>query len=432
MTVTNTSMARRREYVRVLLMFLFLGFTMKVVSEFIHEMGHASFVLILGGRVTGMSISVEWPFTLSHTRWELQNPTDIQIALISVAGVIFDVFTSLTGQTILRTRKDIRPFLAIALFWLSFWSYLSSVVYLVMGAFYPFGDILDLIGAMPVPQLWIGTIGVVLLISFTYSLSLILRDIFARVLGLVNASEMVSYFWAILHMFFVSITIVKYGMPMPPTIAVTALVLIFVWSFFAARWLLAIVSRLRGTEVKSKLVLSTRVRSPDLTANDEARRRNQRLGYAALFSASLISLILTGYMINQYTTTYSLVMKTGIEIDVTGFDLGQGEPALNLSVKIVNPNRKDLMLRKIEFDVHLNQKYMDHQVLGQIPVVPPKSEASFDHFLLLPVDRMFTIDQALEEGKWEWQITGSGYVETLFGDTLLRFTSVSTGSPHVD
>jgi len=432
MTVTNMSMTQRREYVRFLLMFLFLGFTMKVVSEFIHEMGHASFVLILGGRVTGMSISVEWPFTLSHTRWELQNPTDIQIALISVAGIIFDVVTSLTGQTILRTRKGIRPFLAIALFWLSFWSYLSSVVYLVMGAFYPFGDVLDLIGAMPVPRLWIGTLGVVLLVSFTYSLSLILRDIFARVLGLVNASEMVSYFWAILHMFFVSITIVKYGMPMPPTIAVTALVLIFVWSFFAARWLLAIVSRLRGTKVKSKLFISTRVRSPELAANNEARRRNQRLGYAALFSAALISVILTGYMINQYTTTYSLVMKTGIEINVTGFDLGQGEPALNLSVKIVNPNRNTLKLRKIEFDVHLNQKYMDHQVLGQIPAVQPKSEASFDHFLLLPVDRMFTIDQALEEGKWEWQITGSAYVETLFGDTLLRFTSVSTRSPHVD
>jgi len=432
MTVTNMSMTQRREYVRFLLMFLFLGFTMKVVSEFIHEMGHASFVLILGGRVTGMSISVEWPFTLSHTRWELQNPTDIQIALISVAGIIFDVFTTLTGQTILRTRKDIRPFLAIALFWLSFWSYLSSVVYLVMGAFYPFGDILDLIGAMPVPQLWIGTLGVVLLVSFTYSLSLILRDIFSRVLGLVNASEMVSYFWAILHMFFVSITIVKFGMPMPPTIAVTALVLIFVWSFFAARWLLVIVSRLRGTGVKSKLVISTRVRSPDLAANNEARRRNQRLGYAVLFSAALISVILTGYMINQYTTTYSLVMKTGIEIEVTGFDLGQGEPALKLSVKIVNPNRNTLKLRKIEFDIHLNQKYMDHQVLGQIPAVQPKSEASFDHSLLLPVDRMFTIDQALEEGKWEWQITGSGYVETLFGDTLLRFTSVSTGSPHVD
>ena len=114
-------MERRREYARFLLTFLFLGFLMKVACEFIHELGHASFVLMFGGRITGMSISVEWPFTLSHTRWELQNPSDIQIALVSVAGILFDLFTSLSGQVILRTRKEIRPFSAIALFWLSFW-----------------------------------------------------------------------------------------------------------------------------------------------------------------------------------------------------------------------------------------------------------------------------------------------------------------------
>jgi len=273
---------------------------------------------------------------------------------------------------------------------------------------------------------------VILLISFTYSLSMILKGIFSSVLGLVNASEMVSYFWAILHMFFVSITIAKYGMPMPPAITVTVLVLIFVWSFFTARWLLVIVSRLRGTEVKSKLSISTRQRSLDLATDDEARRRNLRLGYAALYSVALISLMLTGYMISQYTATYSLVMKTGIEIEVTHFDLDQDEPALNLSVKIVNPNRDELMLRKIEFDIHLNQRYMGHHVFGQVPVVQPKSEGSFYHVLFLPIDRMFTIEQALEDGRWEWQITGSGYVETLFGDTLLRFRTVSTRPPHVD
>ena len=431
-SVSQTLKARRREYASFLLTFLFLGFTMKIASEFIHEMGHASFVLMFGGRVTGMSISVEWPFTLSHTRWELQNPSDIQIALVSVAGILFDVVTSLSGQAILRTRKKIRPFSAIALFWLSFWPYLSSVVYLVMGAFYPFGDVLDLIGAVSVSRFWIGAVGVVLLISNTYSLSMILKGIFSSVLRLEKASEMVSYFWALLHMFFVSITIFKYGLPTPPAVAVTVLAMIFVWSFFTARWLLVIVSRLRGMEVKSELSISTRQRSLDLAADDEARRRNLRLGYAALFSAALISLMITGYMINQYTVTYSLVMKTDIEIDVTGFDLGQDEPALNLSVKIVNPSRNDLMLRKIEFEVNLNQKYMEHQVLGQIPVVQPESEASFDYIMHLPVDRMFTIDQAFEDGRWEWQITGSGYVETLFGDTLLRFKSTSTRPPHVD
>lgn len=424
-------MERRREYVRFLLTFLFLGFLMKIASEFIHELGHASFVLMFGGRVLGMSISVEWPFTLSYTRWVLQNPSNIQIALISVAGILFDVLTSISGQTLLRTRKKIQPFPAIALFWLSFWSYLSSVVYLVMGAFCPFGDILDLICAVPIPRFWIGALGAVLLTVNTYSLSMILKGIFSSVLRLRRASEMVSYFWALLHMFFVSITIVKYGLPMPPAVTATVLALIFVWSYFTARWLLVIVSRLKGTEVKSELSVSTRQRSRELVVDDEAKRRNLKLGYAVLFSATLISLILTGYMINQYVVTYSLVMKTGIEIDVTRFDLDQEEPTLNLSVRLVNPNRNDLMLRKIEFDVHLNQKFMEHQVLGQIPIVQPESEVSFYHVLSLPVDRMFTIDQALEEGRWEWRITGSGYVETLFGDTLLRFTTVSTRPPHV-
>jgi LEA14-like dessication related protein len=215
-------------------------------------------------------------------------------------------------------------------------------------------------------------------------------------------------------------------------VTAAVLVLILVWSYFTARWLLMVVSRLKGIEVKSRLVISNRRGSRELDVDDEAHRRNLKLGYAALFSAALISLMLTGYMINQYTATYSLVMKTGIEIEVTGFDLGQEEPSLNLSVKIVNPNRDDLRLRKIEFDVKLNQKYMDHQVLGQIPVVQPESEGSFSHVLSLPAERMFTIDQALEDGEWEWQITGSGYVETLFGDTLLRFKTVSTRPPHVD
>lgn len=420
---------RRKEYARFLLTFLFLGFVMKIVSEFIHEMGHAAFVLIFGGTVTGISISVEWPFTLSHTRWKLQNPTDIQIALISVAGIVFDVTITVLGQALLITRKKISQFSAVALFWLSFWPYLGSVVYLVMGAFYPFGDILALTNVMEIPRLWIGAIGILLLITCTYSLSMILRGIFSRVLQTTMASEMVSYFWVLLHLFFVSITLVKVGLPLPPSIAMTVLALIFVWSYIIARWSMGAVSRLRGTDVRQGWSRLSRQRTVDLTAEQESRGRKMRIGYVALFSVALISTLLTGYMLNQYIATYSLVMKTELDIEVTGFDLGQGEPALNLSVKIINPNRNDLMLRKIEFDVHLNQKYMDHQVLGQIPVVQPNSEASFDHILLLPVDRMFTIEDAQEQGKWEWTVTGSGYVETSFGNTLLRFKTTKTLPP---
>ncbi len=420
---------RRKEYARFLLMFLFLGFMMKIVSEFIHEMGHASFVLLFGGRIMGMSISVEWPFTLSHTRWELVDPSNIQIALISVAGILIDLITSISGQIVLKTRKNIEPFFAISLFWLSFWPYLSSVVYLVMGAFYPFGDILTLIGAVPVPRFWIGALGMVLLISFTYSLSTILKGIFSSVLQMEKASDMVSYFWALLHLFFVSIILVKVGLPLPPSIAMTVLALIFVWSYITARWLVGAVSRLRGTEVRQGWSRLSRQRTVDLTAEQESRGRKMRIGHVALFSIALISTLLTGYMLNQYIATYSLVMKTEIDIEVTHFDYSRGEPVLNVSVRIVNPNQIELQLHKIEFDIRLNQKYMDHQVIMQIPLVKSESHANFSYSMILPQDRMFTIEDAQEQGKWEWTVTGSGYVETLFGDTLIRFETTKTLPP---
>lgn len=402
---------------------------MKIASKFIHEMGHATFVLLLGGTVTGMSISVEWPFTTSYTRWELQDPSSLQIGLISIGGILFDVLTTISGQAILVFKKKINQFSAVALFWLSFWSYLSSVVYLVMGAFYPFGDILALTNDIAVPRLWIGVVGFALLISNTYSLSMILREIFSGVLQTTKASDMVSYFWALLHFFFVSITIFKVGLPMPPSITMTVLALIFVWSYITARWLVVAVSRLRGTEVRPFLSSFSKKMVSDLTAEHESRDRKLRLGYVVLFSVALISTLLTGYMLNQYIATYSLVMKTEIDVEVTHFDYNQGEPTLNLSVRIVNPNQKELQLRKIEFDVYLNQKYMEHQVIMRIPTVTPESQANFIYSISLPQDRMFTIEDAREQGKWEWKVSGSGYVDTLFGDTLLRFKTTNTLPP---
>ncbi|MBA7626131.1 hypothetical protein ES703_33573 [subsurface metagenome] len=122
-------------------------------------------------------------------------------------------------------------------------------------------------------------------------------------------------------------------------------------------------------------------------------------------------------------------MKTEIDVEVTHFDYNRGEPMLNLIVRIVNPNRREIQLSKIEFDVYLNQKYMEHQVIMQIPAVTPDSQANFIYSMSLPQDRMFTIEDAIEQGKWEWEVSGSGYVDTLFGDTLLRFKTIKILPP---
>lgn len=170
-----------------------------------------------------------------------------------------------------------------------------------------------------------------------------------------------------------------------------------------------------------------------MTNEQESGDRKIKLGYMALLSVALISTLFTGYMLNQYIETYSLVMKTEIDVEVTHFDYSRGGPIrfsiLNLSVSIVNPSQKELQIRKIEFDVYLNQKYMEHQIITHIPVVIPESQATFDHTIFLPQDRMFTIEDAQEQGKWEWKISGSGYVETLFGDTLLRFKTINKLPP---
>lgn len=429
MSPSYTATERRKEYAQFLLTFVFIGFLMKVASEIIHEMGHTLFVLMFGGKILGIRIGVEWPFTLSYTTWDIANASDTQIALIAIAGILFDTLASIACQSILILRKRIRPIIAISLFWLSFWAYLSSVVYLVIGAVHPFGDVLDLITAVPVPRLWIGSVGMALLISSTYFLSVILKDLFSRVLQQTKASETVPYFWVLLHTSFVLITIVKYGLPAPPIITSTVLVLIFIWSYITARWSLAIVTHLKGSRGKTELSGLIRPRLDDMSAESEVQHRKLKLGYVALFSVALISVLLTGYMINQYVATYVVVMKTSIEVDVTNFELNSNEPLLNLSVRIVNPAPKNLTLSRIEFDVQLNQKFMVHQVIRQIPIVNPEAKITFNHALTLPLDRMFTVEDALKKESWEWRVSGSGYVETLFGETLLRFKSENTCEP---
>ncbi len=409
-------------------MFVFIGFAMKILSEFIHEMGHALTVLMLGGEILEINIRAEWPFTLSHTTWVIPNPTQMNLVMIAIAGILFETVTSILGQYVLLLRREMRPVFSISIFWLSFWTYLSSVVYLLMGAFHPFGDVLDLVNAIKVPRLLIFGIGAVFFIFCTYSLSLILRDIFSNVLDLSTASDAVSYFWASLHAFFVLVTVVTYGLPMNPTITAASMVVIFIWSYICVRWLLTFISGLRG----ERLLPQSYVRQSSLAMSSvKDPGRKIKLGYTVLFSAALLSGLLTGYMVNQYLGTYNVVMKTSITAEVVTVDVGPNDPLLNLSVSIFNPTSENMTLNRIEFDIKLNDKYMHHQVLYQIPEARPESYVTFTGAVHLPMDRMFTIEEAARNDRWEWTVSGSGYVVTMFGETLLRFESDSTCRPQV-
>jgi hypothetical protein len=421
---------RKREYARFLLAFVFLAFLMKVAGEFIHEMGHALFVEVFGGRILGIEISVEWPFTLSHTRWELADPTGFQLATIAVAGIIFDTFTTIIGQTVLLKRWVTRPLHAISVFWLSFWSYLNSVVYLVVGAFHPFGDIADLISAVATPRLLIGFIGFALLVVYTYSLSIILRGIFSMVLDRDRASEMVSIFWVALHLFFVFVTVAIYGFPMSPTVAATVLVMIFAWSYISGKWIIGAVSRLSGAGEGWKIVGFMRTGANDVVKGKADSRQRYKTGYVVLFSIAILSVLVTGYMVSQYVSAYSLIMKTDIRVEAQAFEMDSDAAYLNLTVSVFNPTKGNLSVGRIEFDVRLNDKYIEHAMLRDIPIAPPQDTTAFDYSLEIPRERWFTLDEAVSSGEWDWSVTGTGFVDTMFGETLLRFRT-SKASPPV-
>jgi len=420
---------RRRVYANYLLMFAFFGFLMKIVSEFVHEMGHVITVLILGGKILGISIRAEWPFALSYTKWTIPNPSYINLAMVAIAGILFEIVTSIIGQSILILKKNMHPTYAIPIFWLSFWTYLSPVVYLVMGAFHPFGDILDLVNVIAVPKLLIGIIGLVILIPFTYLLSLILRNIFSKIMDLSKASDMVSYFWALIYTFYIFVTIITYGMPIPPTTTVAFMLVLFIWSYICSKWVLVYISELRSNEKirRVKYFKSLAIYSASHKKSD----RKLNLAYTIIFLAATISVILTAYTINQYLSTYNIVIKTGIEIEVVNIDINSNEPSLNLGITIINPTSKNITLDRIEFEINLNNKFMKHHVLDSIPLAKPGSYITFNKVIDLPKDRMFTIEEAIGDDNWGWTVSGAAYVQTMFGETILRFKSESTCKPQV-
>ncbi len=130
-----------------LLSFFVLGFILKVLSEFIHEvLGHGLFVLLANGRIRGIKISLLWPLELSHISTSLPDGiTPLEIALIEAGGIIacsITFFISLL--TLIRIKPD-RWLYSTCLVWLAFWCLMNSAGYLVIGGLSPFGDIYRLI-----------------------------------------------------------------------------------------------------------------------------------------------------------------------------------------------------------------------------------------------------------------------------------------------
>lgn len=89
-----------------MLTFSISGFVVKIVGEIVHELpGHGSLVLLFGGQVTNVFISVLWPFELPYVRWSIPNATLGKIAWIMAGGILASAIVSYCIQVVLLQEK---------------------------------------------------------------------------------------------------------------------------------------------------------------------------------------------------------------------------------------------------------------------------------------------------------------------------------------
>ena len=124
---------------------LFTAFVTKVVGEFVHEvMGHGFFILLFGGEIVDVHLSILWPYELSYIVWR-GTFLPWQHTWIAGGGILVCLIVSGMLQTLLLFNivKDWR--LSTLLLWLALWTFLNPTGYLIIGGISPFGDVAALI-----------------------------------------------------------------------------------------------------------------------------------------------------------------------------------------------------------------------------------------------------------------------------------------------
>jgi len=184
-----------------------LGFLTKIVAEFIHEvLGHGLFVLLLGGEIADLRISVLWPYEFSHIRWFWPDAVSpVQQAWAYAGGILVCLAVSFLIQAFLIVKRKLRWHYSLMFFWLAFWMFISSAGYLLIGGFAPFGDVYNLIELGVLTRHSSFLIGIVVFIIGFVALSLILRRTLTGFYSFRMGSLGVSVFWLIVPLLFIAV-----------------------------------------------------------------------------------------------------------------------------------------------------------------------------------------------------------------------------------
>ncbi len=178
-----------------------IAFVTKVIGEIVHEIaGHGLFIVLFGGQITSVHISLLWPYELSYIGWS-GSFMRWQHIWIAGGGILVSIIVSSILQTLLlfNVIKDWRS--STLLLWLAFWTFLNPTGYLIIGGVKPFGDVASLIAAGVLTQERSLLVGLILFVAAFLSLSkiLITQLSITNVVESVNGLRLsLTLFWAII------------------------------------------------------------------------------------------------------------------------------------------------------------------------------------------------------------------------------------------
>ncbi|MFQ6053347.1 MAG: hypothetical protein ACE5OO_03845 [Candidatus Bathyarchaeia archaeon] len=227
------------------------------MAEFVHEvLGHCLFVYLFGGRVTEIFISPLAPYIPSRLVWEVAGTPLLEKALIASAGIAASLAVSFIIQ-IVQSRRALRPELMVALFWVSFWTFVNTVAYMIIGLVLPFGDIEILMQLGVVSNLQLGVSGLIVAIPGLYLISKRLTEILSRIFLPGNVELFVTLFWILLPTPMILTETLRSTGPPTPMIGGSILLLLLPSTYLVTSYVVYLIS---GLDLREKYV---RLRAAD-------------------------------------------------------------------------------------------------------------------------------------------------------------------------
>jgi hypothetical protein len=215
--------------------FVATGLITKVVAEIMHEVGgHGFYVLLFGGRVLGVHISLLWPLQSSYIWWSLPDLGSLEQALVMGGGILNCVIVSFILQLFLFLRPQ--PWrLAVPLLWFAFWNYISSAGYLLSGGFGAFGDVAELIKMGFLTGVSSFLLGLAVFIFGYLLLSIVLRRLLRSLVSAKRLGYAIAGFW-ITTALVVTLTVFNPQVKAPPVLIAVGFIPTLLWLVLERLW----------------------------------------------------------------------------------------------------------------------------------------------------------------------------------------------------